>query len=115
MSDLDKITEKLEQWTECKGAIMYGIDGNFCSGGDLKLEKKMNNPSNGYAMTIYMSHILDKLKKLPIITVAYIDGYGNIIILLHLFFRKLFEKKMNYISIETIFLYLLCLLSQWFL
>jgi len=85
MSDLDEITDKLYQWTECKGAILYGTNGNFCSGGDLKLAKKMNNPLNGYAMSVYMGHILDKFKKLPIITVAYIDGTGNIIILLHLF------------------------------
>lgn len=81
MFDLDKVIDELDQWIECKGAILYGANGNFCSGGDLKSAKRMNSPSNGYAMTIYMGHILDKLKKLPIITVAYIDGTGNINIL----------------------------------
>ncbi|XP_022174078.1 ethylmalonyl-CoA decarboxylase-like [Myzus persicae] len=76
MSDLDEITDKLYQWTECKGAIVYGTGGNFCSGGDLKMAKKMNNEKNGYAMSVYMGHILDKFKKLPIISVAYIDGTG---------------------------------------
>ncbi|XP_060847194.1 ethylmalonyl-CoA decarboxylase-like isoform X3 [Rhopalosiphum padi] len=74
----DEITEKLSQWTDCKGAIMYGADGNFCSGGDLKMAKKINNAFYGYAMSIYVGHILDKFKKLPIITVAYIDGTGAI-------------------------------------
>jgi len=97
MSDLNEITDKLYQWTECKGAILYGTDGNFCSGGDLKLAKEMNNPSNGYAMSVYMGHILDKFKKLPIITVAYIDGTGNIIILLHLFLRNRFEDKIIFL------------------
>ncbi|XP_060847193.1 ethylmalonyl-CoA decarboxylase-like isoform X2 [Rhopalosiphum padi] len=78
MLDLDEITEKLSQWTDCKGAIMYGADGNFCSGGDLKMAKKINNAFYGYAMSIYVGHILDKFKKLPIITVAYIDGTGAI-------------------------------------
>lgn len=76
MLDLDEVTDKLSQWTECKGAIMYGADGNFCSGGDLKLAKKMNKTLNAYAMAIYMGYVLDKFKKLPIITVAYIDGTG---------------------------------------
>ncbi|XP_026819699.1 ethylmalonyl-CoA decarboxylase-like [Rhopalosiphum maidis] len=78
MLDLDEITEKLSQWTDCKGAIIYGADGNFCSGGDLKVAKKMNNAFYGYAMSVYVGHILDKFKKLPIITVAYIDGAGAI-------------------------------------
>jgi len=86
MSDLDQITDKLYQWTECKGAILYGADGNFCSGGDLKLAKQMNNSTNGYAMSVYMGNILDKFKKLPIITAAFINGTGNAILLLHLFF-----------------------------
>jgi len=70
---------------------MYGIDGDFCSGGDLNMAKKMNDPSNGYAMSIYMSYILDKLKKLPIITAAYIDGRGNITFIF--FFRNRLETK----------------------
>lgn len=76
MSDLDDITEKLSQWTDCKGAIVYGADGNFCSGGDLNLAKKINKSYYGYAMNIYFGHILDKFKRLPIITVAYIEGPG---------------------------------------
>ncbi|KAL5237905.1 hypothetical protein ACI65C_005315 [Semiaphis heraclei] len=76
MADLDEVTDKLYQWTECKGAILYGSDGNFCSGGDLKLAKKMNNSTFGYAMSVYFGNILDKFKKLPIITAAFIDGSG---------------------------------------
>lgn len=94
MSDLDEITDKLYQWTECKGAILYGADGNFCSGGDLKFAKKINNPSSGYAMSVYMGHILNKFKKLPIITVAYINGTGNIIILLHIFLGSRLKIKL---------------------
>ncbi|KAE9544039.1 hypothetical protein AGLY_001728 [Aphis glycines] len=78
MSDLEEITEKLSQWTECKGAIVYGADGNFCAGGDLNFAKKISNPYGGYAMNIYLGHILNKFKKLPIITVAYIEGAGAI-------------------------------------
>jgi len=93
MSDLEEITEKLSQWTDCKGAIVYGADGNFCSGGDLNMAKKINNSYYGYAMNIYIGHILDKFKRLPIITVAYIEGAGNIIILCIILIRYLQENK----------------------
>lgn len=83
MSDLEEITEKLSQWTDCKGAIVYGADGNFCSGGDLSMAKKINNPLSGYAMNIYIGHVINKFKRLPIITVAYIEGAGSIIKLLY--------------------------------
>ncbi|XP_025203231.1 ethylmalonyl-CoA decarboxylase-like [Melanaphis sacchari] len=78
ISELNDIIDELYQWTECKGLILYGADGNFCSGGDLKTAKIMNNSFQGYAMSVYIGHILDKLSKLPIITVAYIEGTGAI-------------------------------------
>ncbi|KAE9544036.1 hypothetical protein AGLY_001725 [Aphis glycines] len=78
ISDLEEITEKLTQWTNCKGAILYGANGNFCSGGDLNIAKTINNPFSGYAMNIYIGHVIDKFKRLPIITVAYIEGTGAI-------------------------------------
>ncbi|XP_025408031.1 ethylmalonyl-CoA decarboxylase-like isoform X2 [Sipha flava] len=76
MLDLEKIVNKLDQQIECKGVILYGADGNFCSGGDLNMMKQMNNPEMGYAMATYMNNILDKFKKLPMITVAFIEGSG---------------------------------------
>lgn len=50
-------------------------------GGDLNFAKKISNPFGGYAMNIYIGHILDKFKKLPIVTVAFIESAGNIILL----------------------------------
>ncbi|XP_050530334.1 ethylmalonyl-CoA decarboxylase-like isoform X2 [Daktulosphaira vitifoliae] len=76
MIDLEKIVDELESWNECKGAILYGADGNFCSGGDLNMAKKANTAKDGYAMGTYMHYILDRFQKLPFITVAYIDGTG---------------------------------------
>lgn len=77
MADLENIVNKLDQQLECKGVILYGANGNFCSGGDLNMVKRMNNPEMGYAMAIYMGYILEKLKNLPMITVAFIEGSGN--------------------------------------
>lgn len=83
MVDLDEIVDKLDQWTDCKGAILYGTDGNFCSGGDLNMVKRIANPVLGYAMATYMNHILEKFKNLPIVTVAYIEGFGNLLYDIH--------------------------------
>lgn len=76
MMDLEEIVEKLDQWVEGKGVILHGANGNFCSGGDLNFAKKINNPELGYAMATYMNYILEKFRKLNMITVAYIDGTG---------------------------------------
>lgn len=77
MFELEEIVNKLEDLkTECKGVIIYGANENFCSGGDLNMVKKMNKPEMGFAMATYMNHILEKFKKLPLITVAYIEGSG---------------------------------------
>ncbi|VVC30838.1 Crotonase superfamily,ClpP/crotonase-like domain [Cinara cedri] len=77
MIDLNDIIDKLEDhMAEYKGVILYGANGNFCAGGDLKLTKKMHNPDIGYAMSTYIGYVLEKFRNLPMITVAYIDGSG---------------------------------------
>lgn len=81
MADLDKIIDKLNRWTEGKGVILYGADGNFCSGADLNFANQIGSPELGYAMSTYMNHVLEKFKKLPFITVAYIEGTGKLIII----------------------------------
>lgn len=77
MIELDEIVNKLDQWIDCKGVILHGADGNFCSGGDLNLAKRLNNPERAYAMATFMNNVLEKLRKLPMITVAYIEGTGR--------------------------------------
>lgn len=77
MIDLDEVVDKLEQYTECKGAILYGANGSFCSGGDLNVAKQMSDQKVGFAMATHMNHVLEKLKNLPIITVAFIEGPGS--------------------------------------
>lgn len=77
VSDLEDIIVELEQWTECKAVLLYGADGNFCSGGDLNLMKKINTPEMGFAMSTYVNHVLERFRKMPVITAAYIDGSGN--------------------------------------
>lgn len=79
MIDLDDIVDRLldDHSAKYKGVILYGAGGNFCAGGDLKMTKQKHNSEIGNAMAMYMGHVLDKFKNLPMITVAYIDGSGN--------------------------------------
>jgi len=77
MFDLDEVLDELDQWTEYKGAILYGAGENFCAGGDLNMAKRISTPDLGNALATYMSHVLEKLQNLPVITVAYIEGSGN--------------------------------------
>lgn len=79
MNDLDEIVDRLldDYSAEYKGVILYGADGNFCAGGDLKMTKQKNSSEIANAMATYMGHVLDKFKNLPMVTVAYIDGSGN--------------------------------------
>lgn len=77
MRDLEEVVNRLDQRADCKGVILHGADGNFCSGGDTNVARQMMNPEIGYAMAIYMNHILEKFKNLPMITVAFIEGSGN--------------------------------------
>lgn len=78
MIELDEIVNKLDQWIDCKGVIIHGADGNFCSGGDLNLARRLNNPEKAYAMATFMNNVLEKLRSLSMITVAYIEGTGNL-------------------------------------
>nr|CAD7393155.1 unnamed protein product [Timema cristinae] len=49
---------------------------NAISGGDLDMVRQISNPDDGYRMASYMQHLLDRLQKLPIISVALIEGSG---------------------------------------
>nr|CAD7196993.1 unnamed protein product [Timema douglasi] len=49
---------------------------NAISGGDLDMVRQISNPDDGYRMASFMQHLLDRLQKLPIISVALIEGSG---------------------------------------
>ncbi|VVC33982.1 ClpP/crotonase-like domain,Insect odorant-binding protein A10/Ejaculatory bulb-specific protein 3 [Cinara cedri] len=75
MIDLGKIVDKLDDYSaDYKGIILYGSNGNVCSGSDMKIKKEMHNPVMGYAMSTYMEYVLNKFRSLPMTTIAYIDG-----------------------------------------
>lgn len=76
MVDLHDVVEELEKWETGKGVILKGSSGNFCSGGDLDFARQTGTAEEGYMMSSFMHHVLNKFQRLPLISVAVIEGIG---------------------------------------
>jgi ethylmalonyl-CoA/methylmalonyl-CoA decarboxylase len=74
MLDLADIVSDLEAWEEGKGVIVHGAGGTFCSGGDLTLMKAIMCPEKGVLMSALMQDTLTRLYRLPMLSVALIEG-----------------------------------------
>lgn len=74
MCDLRNIIADLETWEAGKGVIMRGEGGTFCSGGDLDTVRNILSPEAGYQMSLYMNESLKRFSKLPMISVALVEG-----------------------------------------
>ncbi len=77
MCELDDIVTKLEKekQQQLKGLVFTGQGDFFCAGGDLStVVKHLNSSQMGWEMACYMHNILDRLSKLPLISVAYVNG-----------------------------------------
>lgn len=79
MVELDDVIKKLENWKSGKGLLIFGTDNNFCSGGDLHFAQSTGTPEGGYKMATYMQNVLLRLQQLPLISVAFIEGFGKLI------------------------------------
>lgn len=77
MVDMHDVVQELETWTEGKGIVLKGKNNNFCSGGDLDFVKQINTPEEGFMMSTFMHHVLNKFQRLPMISIALIEGIGN--------------------------------------
>ncbi|KAK6639699.1 hypothetical protein RUM43_007974 [Polyplax serrata] len=78
MVDLHDAVEELHNWTEGKGVILKGKDGNFCSGGDLDFVRQISTPEEGFMMSTFMQNTMNKFQRLPMISVALIEGIGGL-------------------------------------
>lgn len=78
MGDLMDVVDELEKWETGKGVLLMGNGGNFCSGGDLDLARGTSNPDDGFRMFSLMDNILSRFQTLPLISVALIEGCGEI-------------------------------------
>ena len=76
--DLDDAVEELQSWQRGKALLLRGANnkGNFfCSGGHLEgLVKKADSSEKGYRLSVMMNRISQRLRDLPLITAAVIDG-----------------------------------------
>lgn len=77
MVDLDSAVSQLESWKTAKGLLIMGVENNFCSGGDLDFAEKTATAEGGYKMAKFMQNILMRLQQLPLISVAFIEGFGK--------------------------------------
>jgi len=76
MVQLEEAVSKLEKWTKGKGVLIYGAEDNFCSGGDLNFAQQTGTPEGGYKMATFMQNVLIRLQQLPLISVAFINGFA---------------------------------------
>ncbi|KAM9316977.1 ethylmalonyl-CoA decarboxylase [Gastrophryne carolinensis] len=74
MTELAERIGDLESWEEGKGLILYGAENTFCSGSDLKAVKAISNPQDGMMMCMFMQNTLTRLQRLPLISVALVQG-----------------------------------------
>nr|XP_045015284.1 ethylmalonyl-CoA decarboxylase isoform X3 [Jaculus jaculus]XP_045015285.1 ethylmalonyl-CoA decarboxylase isoform X3 [Jaculus jaculus]XP_045015286.1 ethylmalonyl-CoA decarboxylase isoform X3 [Jaculus jaculus] len=70
---LERVIE-LENWTEGKGLIVHGANSMFCSGSDLNAVKALATPEDGMALSMFMQNTLTKFMRLPLISVALVQG-----------------------------------------
>jgi len=70
---LEKVIE-LENWTEGKGLIVRGAKNTFSSGSDLNAVKSLGTPEDGMALCMFMQNTLTRFMRLPLISVALIQG-----------------------------------------
>ncbi|NWI15204.1 ECHD1 decarboxylase, partial [Crypturellus soui] len=69
----EKVTE-LENWKDGKGLIICGAGNTFCSGSDLNVVKAISNSEDGMNMCMFMQNTLTRLMRLPLISVALVQG-----------------------------------------
>ncbi|KAM9240727.1 ethylmalonyl-CoA decarboxylase [Leptosomus discolor] len=69
----ERVTE-LEEWKDGKGLIIYGAGNTFCSGSDLNAVKAISNSQDGMNMCMFMQNTLTRLMRLPLISVALVQG-----------------------------------------
>ncbi|XP_060609291.1 ethylmalonyl-CoA decarboxylase isoform X1 [Anolis sagrei] len=74
MIELQERVAELENWKNGKGLIVHGAENTFCSGSDLNAVRTLSRPQDGMNMCMFMQNILTRLMRLPLITVALIQG-----------------------------------------
>ncbi|XP_069463601.1 ethylmalonyl-CoA decarboxylase isoform X2 [Ambystoma mexicanum] len=74
MVELLERVKELEDWKEGKGLIVHGAENTFCSGSDLNAVKAISSSEEGKMMCMFMQNTLTRLSRLPLISVALVQG-----------------------------------------
>ncbi|CAM4645035.1 ethylmalonyl-CoA decarboxylase [Lepidochelys kempii] len=74
MLELQERVTELENWKDGKGLIIHGAENTFCSGSDLNAVRAMSSSEDGMNMCMFMQSTLTRLKRLPLISVAVVQG-----------------------------------------
>ncbi|XP_031467194.1 ethylmalonyl-CoA decarboxylase [Phasianus colchicus] len=74
MLELQERVTELENWKDGKGLIICGAGNTFCSGSDLNAVKAISNSQDGMNMCMFMQNTLTRLMRLPLISVALVQG-----------------------------------------
>ncbi|XP_062428559.1 ethylmalonyl-CoA decarboxylase [Rhea pennata] len=74
MLELQERVTELESWKNGKGLIICGAGNTFCSGSDLNAVKGMSTSEDGMNMCMFMQNTLTRLMRLPLISVALVQG-----------------------------------------
>ncbi|XP_032817785.2 ethylmalonyl-CoA decarboxylase [Petromyzon marinus] len=74
MVDLHDAVQQLERWPEGKGLLLHGANSTFCSGSDLNAVRALESSQDGLKMCMYMQNTLTRLMRLPLISVALVEG-----------------------------------------
>ena len=83
MVQLSDIVDELEGWKDGRGVILRGSGDMFCSGGDLTLMKTLVASSRGTDMSNFMQNTLTRFYRLPLLSIAFVEGEFQIVLQLH--------------------------------
>ena len=76
MVDLADVVDELESWHNGKGVVLHGDaeSEHFCAGADLSVLLGLSSPQGGGMMCLFMQNVLGRLQRLPMISVALVNG-----------------------------------------
>ena len=75
MAQLEMAVGQLERWESGAGVVVSGEGGAaFCSGADYELARSIQTAEDGVLMSEFVTGTLQRLRELPLLSVAAIDG-----------------------------------------
>ena len=74
MVKLAEIVDELQHWHVGKAVILKGVEKTFCSGADLAVAKSILSHEEGEMMSTLMHDTVLRIKYLPFISVAMVEG-----------------------------------------